>query len=369
MAAVLLLAVIATAAVDASVKESLILLYQSTKGTEWLNNSRWNTDSNVCEWFGVVCSGKDVVSLKLANNNLEGTLPEMNLISVSSIDLSLNRVSGTLPCSIFSENLFSLSIPSNSFVGSIPECISQARQLSVIEFDSNSFVGQIPNSITTLQNLHTLSISWDKLTGTLPSLMGNMTNLQYVYLGSNQISGSLPDLSPLRMLRNLWLDNNLISGSLPTSLTKVVGLSELILRDNKFKGSIPEFHLSQLQKCDLGSGYTCPLRSQYCPVGCACIASCERSCEFGQACSLDILEPIFISATLVVVSILGLLYRRFIAVDLEKSTHTVANTPSQNQLPDRLKPGRWRVDVEKWTVDVQIVKKEDHRKSDTDIDK
>eukprot|EP01060_Flectonema_neradi_P022938 TRINITY_DN31154_c0_g1_i1.p1 TRINITY_DN31154_c0_g1~~TRINITY_DN31154_c0_g1_i1.p1 ORF type:complete len:379 (+),score=48.14 TRINITY_DN31154_c0_g1_i1:39-1139(+) len=351
---------------DVTVKESLIRLYDSTTGDEWSDRTNWKTNASVCQWFGVTCENNTVTELNLASNNLVGQLPVMNLSSVHLIDLSLNRLSGSIICSTFTDELRVLRLSSNSLTGSIPDCISRSTLLCEIEFDSNSLEGQIPNAITSLQRLRKLSITWDSLSGTLPEKMGNMTLLQYVYLGSNQISGSLPDLSSLTTLSHLWLDNNKLSGTIPSSLTKVAQLSELVLHDNLFVGAIPEFQLSQLQKCDLGGGFSCPLRAGYCPEGCTCIATCEEShCKFGQDCSLDYFEPVFISSILVVVVMVGLMYRRAVAAQ-ENASLDVHNTPSQNQLPDRLKAGRWRVDVEKWTVDVQIVRKDDHRKAEVD---
>jgi hypothetical protein len=66
-------------------KNSLVSLYDATGGPFWTNPSnKWNISADPCEppvWFGVQCdpSKVNVTSLKLDNNNLTGSLPDMHL--------------------------------------------------------------------------------------------------------------------------------------------------------------------------------------------------------------------------------------------------------------------------------------------------
>nr|UKD60040.1 receptor kinase-like protein 1 [Centaurium erythraea] len=86
-----------------------------------------------CSWFGVECSHGKVVSLKLGDLGLEGTLtPELiNLTHIKEIILR-----------------------NNSFTGFIPEEIGQLKQLEVLDFGHNKFSGPFP-----LDLVHNLSLS------------------------------------------------------------------------------------------------------------------------------------------------------------------------------------------------------------------
>ena len=53
-----------------------MLLYHSTKGTQWFNNNQWLSDKWECLWYGVTCNKYGVVTaLDLSSNNLIGFMP------------------------------------------------------------------------------------------------------------------------------------------------------------------------------------------------------------------------------------------------------------------------------------------------------
>ena len=42
----------------------------------WLNSSGWGDPSVlICDWYGITCTGEDVVKVNLQANNITGTLP------------------------------------------------------------------------------------------------------------------------------------------------------------------------------------------------------------------------------------------------------------------------------------------------------
>ena len=67
-------------------KESLISLYNATGGTFWTDSTNWNVSTDPCTslWFGVECGtlNETVKSLNLAENNLTGYLPDLQLPSL-----------------------------------------------------------------------------------------------------------------------------------------------------------------------------------------------------------------------------------------------------------------------------------------------
>jgi len=85
--------------ISQSERDALIEIYNSTGGSNWTQNTNWDTNPNatsdVSTWYGVTVeniSGQDhVTKIELSNNNLNGTLPDLsNLISITDIDISKN---------------------------------------------------------------------------------------------------------------------------------------------------------------------------------------------------------------------------------------------------------------------------------------
>ncbi|MBP6910944.1 hypothetical protein KBC03_05140 [Patescibacteria group bacterium] len=83
----------------------LVDLYNNTNGPSWTTSTNRDTDTNVCDWFGVDCTliGGEmrVTTLNLLTNNLVGTLPASmsGLAHMLVMDLSQNGLTGTLPSS------------------------------------------------------------------------------------------------------------------------------------------------------------------------------------------------------------------------------------------------------------------------------
>ena len=80
-------------------KNALIDLYNSTNGSQWLNQENWCSNSSLESWYGI--SGtSNVVALELWENNLEGQLPNSLatlLNHAELIDLRGNRLYGRIP--------------------------------------------------------------------------------------------------------------------------------------------------------------------------------------------------------------------------------------------------------------------------------
>ena len=71
-------------------------LYDLTSGEMWVNNTNWlvhNENITLCNWYGIVCSGKWVQKLELKSNGLGGPLPDKweRVPYLESIDLSNNK--------------------------------------------------------------------------------------------------------------------------------------------------------------------------------------------------------------------------------------------------------------------------------------
>ena len=118
----------------------------------WNNNTNWNTNTDICTWYGVTCdeslsSGKKVTELNLKKNNIFGTI-------ASEIGL--------------------------------------LEKLSFIDFDSNSMSGSIPTQLGELTMLRHFEVDGNRLTGTIPSELESLDDLKEVYLQNNNFSGTMP---------------------------------------------------------------------------------------------------------------------------------------------------------------------------------
>ncbi|XP_059066744.1 putative leucine-rich repeat receptor-like serine/threonine-protein kinase At2g14440 [Cryptomeria japonica] len=77
-------------------------------------------------------------------------------------------------------------------------------------------------------------------TGIIPPSIANLTALTNSnLLGNNKFSGSIPDLSTLKNLTSLQLQNNQLVGDIPSWLEKLPLLNELFLQNNKLDGDVP----------------------------------------------------------------------------------------------------------------------------------
>ncbi len=56
-------------------RQALVALYEATDGPNWDDNTNWGSNSSICTWYGVTCTGGHVTRLSLGYNNLNGSIP------------------------------------------------------------------------------------------------------------------------------------------------------------------------------------------------------------------------------------------------------------------------------------------------------
>lgn len=267
--------------VSATEKQALLDLYNATNGDSWTNtlagNQPWDTNTPVCDWYGVTVVNGNVTQISLSGNDLDGVLPaQLNqLTNLIGLYLSRNHITGDIPLGLsqlnnlqhlsFFDNDISGSIPSdfgqlvslrtlnleqNQLTGNIPDELGQISNLTQLQLRSNLLSGEIPSSLGQLSNLRLLYLSNNQLTGDIPIEIGQLDNLGNLWLSSNQLSGTIPaELSQLTNLQRLTLDNNLLTGSIPRELVQLSNLINLYLNNNQLDGSIPS-ELGNLQNLE-----------------------------------------------------------------------------------------------------------------------
>lgn len=199
------------------------------------------------------------VQVDLSRNKLSGKLTAMHgwgsLLEV--IDLSSNELSGRLPnlASQFG-SLLAIKIRDNSLEGGFP-FVSHPR-ISTIDLSLNKLNGFVPPSLFTSSNLTNLNLSGNHFTGHIviqiprsvdSLILSNYPHLESLDLSSNSLSGHItPDISFFSMLKSLHLQMNSFSGHIPTEISRMDGLESIDLSSNHFSGKIPDFAHSSLKQ-------------------------------------------------------------------------------------------------------------------------
>ena len=153
-------------------RATLTALYNSAGGASWTDKTNWGSPTEPLNtWFGVKVDGNgNVTELALPDNNLSGPLPAElgSLTSLTTLDLSDNQLSGTIPD------------------------LSSLTQLQTLNLGDNQLSGTIPDWLSSLTGLRDLSLRDNRLTGAIPEELGNLNQLYLLYLDNNQLSGPIP---------------------------------------------------------------------------------------------------------------------------------------------------------------------------------
>ena len=184
-----------------------------------------------------------ILELQLSSNRFTGSIDhlvntDINILC-TVIDVSDNRLTGSIPNDIFSLPLSYFAAVKNCFTGSIPTTVCNRS-----------------NTLTTLvlDGLHTAStcqykifpgIPWidsytlsNAITGSIPDcLFRDMDVLHVLHLSGNGLKGSLPTDKLSSQLKSLSLSHNILTGTIPTSFQEYAW-TELDLSFNRFTGQL-----------------------------------------------------------------------------------------------------------------------------------
>jgi len=149
--------------------------------------------------------------------------------------------------------LVNLHLDHNSFSGNLPESLSAADRIEIIQLDRNYFSGTLPSSwFSADKPLYRLDLGHNKqLGGVLPTTIGSLgKTLNRLNLVECNFSGELPsELGQLSALQAAFLNGNKFSGKVPETLGNMAELENIRLMDNAFTGIIPD------ALCDLERQY------------------------------------------------------------------------------------------------------------------
>ncbi|KAG6507331.1 LRR receptor-like serine/threonine-protein kinase GHR1 [Zingiber officinale] len=184
----------------------------------------WNEESidfNGCpaSWNGIVCNGGNVAGVLLDNHG----------------------ISGYADLSVFANltMLLKLSMANNNLSGSLPESISDLKNLEYLDISKNAFSGELPAGLGKLHSLQNLSLAGNEFTGSMPVTIGGLTSIKSLDLSRNSLTGPLPDtLTSLSNLVALNLSYNVFSKNIPSGWELINTLESVDLSWNQLDGSV-----------------------------------------------------------------------------------------------------------------------------------
>ncbi|MBA0547835.1 hypothetical protein Golob_018975 [Gossypium lobatum] len=217
----------------------------------------YNFPGSVCSWVRVKCDDtkENVIALKASGLGLSGLIPDTTigkLAQLQSLDLSNNKITA-LPSDFWGlVSLKSLNLSYNQISGSLPNNIGNFGLLEVMDLSGNNFSGEIPTTIRSLVSLKVLKLGGNGFEWSIPEGILNCQSLVSLDFSSNHLNGSLPDGfgAAFPKLKTLNLARNEIHGRV-MDVAEMKSLTSLNISRNLFKGSVVGVFQGQLEVIDL----------------------------------------------------------------------------------------------------------------------
>ncbi|MQL75175.1 hypothetical protein Taro_007541 [Colocasia esculenta] len=192
----------------------------------------------------------------LGNNGFESVPSDFfsGLSSLVNVSLDHNPFfPWTLPTDLGQcASLAYFSAMNASIVGAVPNFFDGLLSLQSLRLSYNHLSGELPVSLGSSNSIRELYFNNQllnatsapgKLSGTLV-VLGSMTQLEVAWVHGNNFTGPIPDLSKCTSLSDLQLRDNQLTGVVPQSLSKLPKLANLTLSNNLLQGPFPSLGTS-----------------------------------------------------------------------------------------------------------------------------
>jgi len=213
----------------------------------------WMADNQITgtipESFGSLVN---IETVYIYRNNLVGNLPATfeKMMKLRELQAFQNFLSGTIPEGLYSNtNLGLMRLDRNQFTGTISESIGNLAKLRDLRIDENLFSGKLPASFMNLSNLVVLRANDNQFVGTIRDGFDNWKSLDFADFRNNAFEGTLPEtIFDIPSLRILYFANNSLDGTLPSNFGNLPVLRDLFLSGNQLSGTVPDIQVGQLTK-------------------------------------------------------------------------------------------------------------------------
>ncbi|PWA94594.1 Leucine-rich repeat-containing protein [Artemisia annua] len=129
---------------------------------------------------------KSLTNVTLKGANLTGSIPKDWNLKMTQMDLSNNKLNGTMPTSLtLLESIKFLNLSSNELSGEIPGSISGLKGLVQLDLGSNQFNGSVPRSIGDMKGLKYLNLEKNNFHGVMPFNASFIKGLSVFKIGGN----------------------------------------------------------------------------------------------------------------------------------------------------------------------------------------